>query len=152
MFLSDSDILALMKSSQLGIHPFRQEQLTPNGYDLRIAPTGDVRAAHEVVGELVLAPDGFAKVKTQETIYIGNGYVAFMLLRSRYSRNGLMGNFAVIDSGFRGVIHASLKNVSDTDIAIKLDEGVIHLVVARLTSKSMHPYGSDAHSHFQNQQ
>jgi len=36
MILSDRDVLRMLKSRDLEIEPFSEENLTPNGYDLSI--------------------------------------------------------------------------------------------------------------------
>ena len=157
MYLSDFDIKREMKNGNIEITPFTEDHLTPNGYDLSILiekpvyksePISDVFLKYD---KYTLKPGDGVRIKSIETIHLGNGFIGFMYLRSRYSRNGIYGSFAVIDSGFNGVIMAYIKNESDKPVEILPKDGVIHLVIAKLESKSEHPYGSTEKSHFQNQ-
>jgi len=137
------------------IAPFNEAQLTPNGYDLKIEEVSFSKYTgndfEKPVSNFYLKPNDFIKVKTLETLKMPNDVVAFMYLRSRYTRQGLLGLFAVVDAGFNGKIIASLKNVSNTSIELKLDEGVIHIVFEQMDNPSMIPYGTTENSHFQNQ-
>ena len=153
MFLSDKDIKELMrrKDDPLGIKPYNEARLTPNGYDMAVEVLD--KDGNPIPGTTYeIKPNELIKVRTVETIETPNGHMGLMLLRSRYTRQGLMGLFAVIDSGFKGVIKASIKNLSGDTIPIKLDDGVIHLILARMSSDSETPYGTDSSKHhWQNQ-
>lgn len=152
MFLSDKDIKQMMErqNDPLGIKPYNEAQLTPNGYDMTIEVLDS--AGNPIPGETYeIKPGELIKVKSLETLETPNGYMALMLLRSRYTRQGLLGLFAVIDSGFKGKIMASIKNLSDQTITIKLKEGVIHTIWAQMSSGSEVPYGTTEKHHWQNQ-
>ena len=152
MFLSDKDIKEIMerKEDPLAISPYSDLHLTPNGYDLEIEVVD--KEGKSIESNLYeLKPDELIRVKSIETLSIPNGYMGLMLLRSRYSRNGLIGMFAVIDSGFKGKIIASIKNLSTDTVAIKLKEGVIHLILSKMASGSETPYGTSEKSHWQHQ-
>jgi deoxycytidine triphosphate deaminase len=153
MFLSDKDILNEIKKGNLKIESFDKERLTSNGYDLSISEISKNEAnVFEKTNEFItIDKDELIKVKTLETITLGENIVAFMYLRSRYTREGLLGMFAVVDAGFNGKIIASIKNLSGTMKTIKAFDGVIHIVFAKLQTKAEHPYGSTEKSHFQNQ-
>jgi deoxycytidine triphosphate deaminase len=139
MFLSDKDIVEAIERKELAIEPFNNEQMTPNGYDLKVVPVdpNELEGARLENGQLILAPGGFVKLKTEETVSLANDYIGFMWLRSKYSRNGLFASTAVIDSGFRGKLYLSIKNLSNSEIAVDLSKGVVHLVFAKLISESL---------------
>ncbi|MDE1762424.1 MAG: hypothetical protein KGH59_04910 [Candidatus Micrarchaeota archaeon] len=150
MFLSDKEIRGLIGNG-LGIEPYNEAQLTPNGYDLSIEVL-DKNGNPIESTSYNIKPDELVKVKSVETLNIPNGYMGLMLLRSRYTRQGLIGMFGVVDSGFNGKILASIKNLGSEDVGMKLKEGVIHLILARMSSGSEVPYGTDAQKHhWQNQ-
>ncbi|MGC8538337.1 MAG: dCTP deaminase [Candidatus Micrarchaeia archaeon] len=153
MFLSDKDILEAMEKKELVIEPFSSEQMTSNGYDLKIMLADEGRSDGYYIdnNQLVIKSGAFLKVKTEENVSLANGYIAFMWLRSKYSRNGLFGSTAVIDSGFSGRLYLSIKNLSNEEIRIDLSKGAVHIVFGKLISKSITPYGSTEKSHFQNQ-
>ena len=152
MYLSDKGIKELMarQSDPLKISPYGEARLTPNGYDVSIEVVdkdGKVLADKEYS----IKPGELIRVKSVETLEMPDGHIGFMLLRSRFTRQGLLGLFGVIDSGFKGKILASIKNLSDMPIPIKLDEGVIHTVFATMSSESEVPYGTAEKHHWQNQ-
>ncbi|MDE1850530.1 MAG: hypothetical protein KGH54_01920 [Candidatus Micrarchaeota archaeon] len=152
MFLSDKDLKEMMKreSNPFVIEPYREAQLTPNGYDMAIEVID--REGKTVADKVYeIKPNELIRVKTIETLGMPNGYMALMLLRSRFTRQGLLGLFAVIDSGFHGKIIASIKNLSSETVPIKLDEGVIHMIVSKMASGSETPYGTSDKHHWQHQ-
>ena len=149
MFLSDKEIREMLKGD-LKIEPYSEAQLTPNGYDLSIEVL-DLNGNPIEGTSYSIKPGELVKVKSVETIGIPNGYLGLMLLRSRYTRQGLLGMFGVVDSGFSGKIHASIKNLGSEAVGMKLKEGVIHLILARMSSGSEIPYGANEKSHWQNQ-
>lgn len=157
MYLSDKDIKREIKNGNISIEPFNADHLTPNGYDLSILiekpvfnyePIKDVFSKYD---KYTIKPNKGVRIKSIENVHLGNGFIGFMFLRSRYSRNGIFASLAVIDSGYNGRIIAFIKNESDKPIDIIPNNGVIHLVIAKLESRSEHPYGSTEKSHFQNQ-
>ncbi|MDE1825689.1 MAG: hypothetical protein KGH61_03755 [Candidatus Micrarchaeota archaeon] len=152
MYLSDRHIKELMARLEdpLRISPYSEERLTPNGYDVSIEVV-DKEGKMLADKEYEIAPGELIRVKSIETLEVPSGYIGFMLLRSRFTRQGLLGLFGVIDSGFKGKIHASIKNLSDSPIQIKLDEGVIHMVLATMSSESQVPYGTAHKHHWQHQ-
>jgi dCTP deaminase len=151
MYLSDYDIKREIEKGNVSLDPFTEEHLTPNGYDLSVLIYDKLKNDFVELDKYVLNPNEGVQIKSIENIHLGNGFIGFMYLRSRYSRNGVYGSFAVIDSGFNGKIIAYIKNESDKPIEILPKDGVVHLVIAKLKTKSEHPYGSTEKSHFQNQ-
>ena len=151
--MSDFDIKREIESGNISIEPFNESHLTSNGYDLSVLIEKESNSNDEFkeANKYTINSGEGVRVKSIENIHIGNGFVGTMYLRSRYSRNGLFGSFAVIDSGFNGKIIAFIKNESSQPIDIMAKNGVIHLVISRLENKSEHPYGSTKKSHFQNQ-
>lgn len=157
MYLSDTNIEQEIKNGNISIEPFNVDHLTPNGYDLSILiekpvskdePIKDVFLKYD---KYTIKPNEGIRIKSIENVRFGNGFIGFMYLRSRYSRNGMFSSFAVIDSGYNGRIIAFIKNESSEPIDIIPNDGVIHLVIAKLKTPSEHPYGSTDKSHFQNQ-
>lgn len=146
--LSDKNILDEIKTERLKINPFNNNHLTSNGYDLSvfIPDENDFKE----VDEFIIKPGEFYQLKTIEELEIPDDIIGLMYLRSRYSRNGLIGMFAVVDAGYKGRLFVSVKNLGDKEIVLKPKEGVIHIIFERLESKSQTPYGTTEKSHFQN--
>ncbi|MEM4114527.1 MAG: dCTP deaminase [Saccharolobus sp.] len=150
MYLSDKDILEEMRKGNLSITPFNPDHLTPNGYDLSILIYDELEQTYRNYNLFLVNPNDFIKVGSLETITLGKDLIGFMFLRSKYSREGLTGNFAVIDAGFSGQIKASIKHNGDKPITLEPLDGVIHLVIARLENPASQPYGGKK-SHYQYQ-
>lgn len=146
--LSDRDILNELNAGRLMITPFNSDHLTSNGYDLSVlVPDGnDFKEAEE----FVIKPGEFYRLKTMEELEMPDDIIGLLYLRSRYSRNGLAGMFAVVDAGYKGRLFVSVKNLGNEEIVLKPKEGVIHILFERLESKSQTPYGTTEKSHFQN--
>jgi len=145
---SDKNILDEIKTERLKINPFNNNHLTSNGYDLSvfIPDENDFKE----VDEFIIKPGEFYQLKTIEELEIPDDIIGLMYLRSRYSRNGLIGMFAVVDAGYKGRLFVSVKNLGDKEIVLKPKEGVIHIIFERLETKSQTPYGTTEKSHFQN--
>jgi len=145
--LSDKNILDEIKTGRLKINPFNYNYLTSNGYDLSVfVPDGN---DFKEVDEFIIKPGEFYQLKTIEELEMPDDIIGLMYLRSRYSRNGLIGMFAVVDAGYKGRLFVSVKNLGDKEIVLKPKEGVIHIIFERLESKSQTPYGTTEKSHFQ---
>lgn len=151
MYLSDTNIKKEIEEGNLKFEPFDKESLTPNGYDLKIEVDTLSYYLKDQMKRYSLQPNEIIKVKSIETIGLGPNIIGFMYLRSRYTRQGLLGMFAVVDAGFNGKIIATIKNLSNVPVDINLSEGVIHIVFSYLKDKATNPYGSTEKSHFQNQ-
>jgi len=146
--LSDKNILDEIKTGRLKINPFNYNYLTSNGYDLSVfVPDGN---DFKEVDEFIIKPGEFYQLKTIEELEMPDDIIGLMYLRSRYSRNGLVGMFAVVDAGYKGRLFVSVKNLGNKDIVLKPKGGVIHIIFERLESKSQTPYGTTEKSHFQN--
>ena len=145
--LSDKNILDEIQSGRLKITPFTSNYLTSNWYDLSVF----VEDGNDFkdVDEFVMKPGEFRRLKTIEEIAMPDDIIGLMYLRSRYSRNGLVGMFAVVDAGYKGRLFVSVKNLGDKDIVLKPKEGVIHIIFERLESEAQTPYGTTEKSHFQ---
>jgi dCTP deaminase len=148
--LSDKNILEEIEKGRLKIDPFNKEHLTSNGYDLSVFVQNE--NDFKETDEFLIKPMQFCKLKTIESIEMPDDIIGLLYLRSKYSRNGLIGMFAVVDAGFKGRLFVSVKNLATEDIVLKPKEGVIHIIFDRLESKAKTPYGITNKSHFQNQQ
>lgn len=151
MYLSDTNIAMEIEKKNLLFEPFIKDSLTSNGYDLKIEVDMTSPYLKEQMKTYPLQPNELIKVKSIETIGLGPDIIGFMYLRSRYTRQGLIGIFAVVDAGFHGKIIATIKNLSNVPVDINLSEGVIHIVFSYLKDRATTPYGSTEKSHFQNQ-
>jgi len=103
--LSDRDILKAMEKGKIVIEGFREENLTPNGYDLTI---GEImlpsREIHIKEGKLEIPPLTRFLVGSREYIKMGDEYVAQIWIKSRWARRGVLASFGLVDAGFEGIL------------------------------------------------
>lgn len=176
MILSDRELRAAMDCGSLVIDPApADDAIQPASIELHLDLSGGalrpvrgvtthlrkgVKAApataHDpcVGGVLRLAPGDCALVTTRERVVIPSGLVAQVAGKSSLARLFLIVHTTAgwIDPGFDGTITLELVNHSPQTLV--LDDGmkVAQLVVMRLTSPALRPYGSAGlKSRYQNQ-
>ncbi len=138
MILSDGTILELIDSGALDIKPFNIERLTPNGYDFGI-------------GEDIIIPAGNGKqIETLEAVFLPDFVGAMMLLRSSYSRRGLIASFGFVDAGFKGKIRFFAYNSSQEEIILSKEKGVFQMIFINLDKVALKNYENRS-GHYQNQ-
>lgn len=176
MILSDRELRAALECGSLIIDPApADDAIQPASIELHLDLSGGalrpvrgvtthlikgVKAApataHDscIGGVLRLAPGDCALVTTRERVVIPAGLVAQVAGKSSLARLFLIVHTTAgwIDPGFPGQITLELVNHSPQTLT--LDDGikVAQLVVMRLTSAALRPYGSDGlKSRYQNQ-
>jgi len=112
----------------LNIIPFSKERLAPAGYDF---------ASHSAID---LNPKDHKLVLSLESIELGAQILATIHLKSSFSREGLVGSFAIIDPGYRGKLTLSLYNAGTRVICIKEKEPIVQIVFHRTGEPSSQPY------------
>jgi dCTP deaminase len=176
MILSDRELRAALECGALVIDPAPADDaiqpasielcldlsggaLRPvRGVTTTIRPGVKVAAAtaHDpcVGGVLRLAPRDCALVTTRERVVIPSGLVAQVAGKSSLARLFLIVHTTAgwIDPGFPGQITLEFVNHSPQTLEIHDGAKVAQLVVMRLTSPALRPYGSDGlGSRYQNQ-
>lgn len=126
--LSGSDILAYIQKGELKITPFASESLTSAGYDLRSGV--DVK----------IMPRRHALVHTMEFVKLGPSICGQLSIRSSFTREGLLGSFALVDPGFRGQLTLMLANLGSAPVGIAKGERVAQIVFVMLNKASENPY------------
>ncbi len=103
--LSDRDILEAMERGEVGIEGFKEENLTPNGYDLTI---GEIMVPslgiHISEGEIEIPALTRFIVGTEEYIKLDGRHVAQIWIKSRWARRGVLASFGLVDAGFEGIL------------------------------------------------
>ncbi|MEM0141086.1 MAG: hypothetical protein QXN66_03495 [Thermoplasmatales archaeon] len=138
MILSDQTIMELINNRAMSIEPFREDRLTPNGYDFSIVDT------------VVLPPNGGLQLESLETVSLPAYVGAIMLLRSTYTRKGVFGSFGFVDAGFRGKIRFFVKNLGEEQVEIVKDKGVFQMIFINLDKAAAKTYELRS-GHYQNQ-
>lgn len=117
--LSDRDILEAMKKNEIGIEGFREENLTPNGYDLTVGeimiPSFDLYLKE---GEVTIPPLTRFLIGSKEYIRLGRRYTAQIWIKSKWARQGVLASFGLVDAGFEGILTMSAFTSEEIKISI----------------------------------
>ncbi len=150
--LSDVDMIRAIDRGNLMIDPFKNKNLTPNGYDLSV---GEV-VIPEIIKEadqgniLVPAKTWFA-ISTLERVRFGPNLVGECWIRTTYARMGIIPSFGKIDAGFEGTLTLNFFNSSRTDKMIEVGDRIAQLVISRLSSTPSSLY-SEKSGNYQGQE
>ena len=138
---SDEDFRRAVASARFSADPWRPQDLTPNGLDLRVASvlvpasgaaTGD--------GEAVVPPLQRFLVGTQETLRLPPDAAGSLWLRSSYARRGVLASFGKVDAGFRGNLTVGAFNSSHEALRIPIGDRFCQIVMEDLATPSARPY------------
>ena len=139
--LSDSDILDLMKNRRLRIEGFREENLTPNGYDVTVEeiwiPNKDARLT-EGVAEIP-GREWFV-IGTKEFLELPSDIVGGIWIRTTWVRKGILSSFGRIDAGFNGNLTFSAFNAATTSVGIPIGDRFAQVVFEELRSAASESY------------
>lgn len=133
--LSDNDIEQALQSNELGIDPFVQKNLTPNGYDLSIDEVFIKKTNQHVKEGVAVVPalTWFA-VSTKEFIKMGPQITSQLWIRSSYARKGVIASFGKVDAGFHGTLTISCFNATDTDLEIPIGDRFCQIVFEHVST------------------
>ena len=133
--LSDIDIKKYMESNELGIEPFIDKNLTPNGYDLSIDEVF-IRKNDEHVkeGVAVIPAQTWFAISTKEFVKMGPKITSQLWIRSSYARKGVMASFGKVDAGFHGTLTISCFNSNDNPLEIPIGDRFCQIVFENMQS------------------
>ncbi len=133
--LSDGDILNAIVADTLEIKPFKEDNLTPNGYDLTISQVVVVDRDIDVSqGTVEIPPKTWFAVSTEEFVRLGLNYSAQLWIRTSYARKGIISSFGMIDAGFKGTLTLSAFNGSEKSVPIEIGNTFAQMVITPLTN------------------
>ena len=133
--LSDQDLLYRLEKVTMRIDPFREKNLTSNGYDLSVmevyfkAPEAKV-----TLGAAYLESGSWCLISTEEYIEIPPDLTAQLWLRTSYIRKGLIGGFGKVDAGFKGTLTISVVNMGPEKVAIPIGDRICQICFEELSS------------------
>jgi dCTP deaminase len=131
--LSDSDIEQALQNQTLGIEPFVQKNLTPNGYDLSIEEIFIRKTdQHIKEGVAVIPPLTWFAISTKEFVKMGPQITSQLWIRSSYARKGIMASFGKVDAGFHGTLTFGCFNASDKEVEIPIGDRFCQIVFEHL--------------------
>jgi len=177
MILSDRDIEARLAKGDLVVEPLDNPkvQIQPSSIDLRLGndfvvyrtahvPFIDPQdpGTHEDYTSRVHIPDGdvfilhpgeFVLGSTLEYVKIPNDLVAMVEGRSSLGRLAIVvhATAGLCDPGFEGRITLELSNLGRVPVALHPKMRVSQIVLHRMTSAALRPYGVDRDSKYQGQ-
>ena len=140
--LSDADILARRADGTLGLDPFEERCLTPNGYDLRIAEVMLPDEGSDVYreGKVVVPPGARFLVSTVERVRMPGDVCGSLWLRSSYARRGVFGSFGKVEAGFEGTLTVGGLNASRQPLEVPIGDRFCQLVFERMESAPRRTY------------
>lgn len=150
--LSDADILQERSSGALGLDPFADSSLTPNGYDLRIAEVMLPDASTEVYreGKVVVPAQTRFLVSTMERVKMPSNVTGQLWIRSSYARRGVLGAFGKIEAGFEGTLTVGGFNSARTPLDLPIGDRFCQVVFERMESVPRKLY-AERSGNYQNQ-
>jgi dCTP deaminase len=149
--LSDIDIKRCIQKNELGIEPFVEKNLTPNGYDLSIDEIF-IRKTDEHIKEgmaKIPAQTWFA-ISTKEFVKMGSKITSQLWIRSSYARKGVMASFGKVDAGFHGTLTISCFNSNDEPLEIPIGDRFCQIVFENMQSAPSELYDKKS-GNYQNQ-
>ncbi len=151
MILSDNDIVELIKSNELGIEPFVEKNLTPNGYDLSIEEIFiKKKDEHIKKGVAKIPAQTWFAISTKEFLKMGPKITSQLWIRSSYARRGVMASFGKVDAGFHGTLTISCFNSNDETLEIPIGDRFCQIVFENMSSIPSELYDKKS-GNYQNQ-
>ena len=149
--LSDLDIKKCIKKNELGIKPFIEKNLTPNGYDLSIEEVY-IRKTDEHIkqGNAIIPPQTWFAISTHEFVKMGPKITSQLWIRSSYARKGVIASFGKVDAGFHGTLTISCFNSNDEHLEIPIGDRFCQIVFENMQSIPSELYDKKS-GNYQNQ-
>lgn len=129
--LSDRDIIALSTKGELIAEEFKDESVTPNGYDLRAAV---LRIDGEDLDGGVVPPNKHFLVATLEYLKLPEDVMGQIWVRSSYARRGVIGSFGAVDAGYHGTLTLSFFHSGTEGFSINRGDRIAQIVFHRMES------------------
>lgn len=149
MILSDKEITELIDENRLGIDGFKEENLTPNGYDLSIAEVSVEGRRPQSSGTAVIPAATWFAVSTQEYVKFPTDIAGELWIRTSWARQGILASFGMIDAGFEGNLTLSALN-THKEVEIPVGETFAQMVFHKLSRDSEKDY-SERSGNYQGQ-
>jgi len=149
--LSDIDIKELIKQKELGIDPFIEKNLTPNGYDLSIEEIYIKKTDQHIKDGIAEIPAlSWFAISTKEFVKMGPMITSQLWIRSSYARKGVMASFGKVDAGFHGTLTISCFNSNDCALEIPIGDRFCQIVFENMQSIPSELYDKKS-GNYQNQ-
>jgi dCTP deaminase len=127
---------------KLRIEGFREDNLTPNGYDLTIGevlvPSLDIDVKE---GSVKVPPRTWFLVSTAEFLELGPRLTGDLWIRTTWARRGIIPAFGKVDAGFRGSLTLSALNASEEEVEIQVGDTFAQIIFSELRTSPSGTYG-----------
>lgn len=140
--LSDGEILRRVRRGQLGVEPFVEGHLTPNGLDLTIAEIQLAGGEPVTRGVLEVPPGGWFAVATAERVRLPRDLTAELWLRSSFIRKGIVTAFGRVDAGFEGSLTVTGFNAGTHTLPFQVGDRYCQIVFVELDAPAEKPYAA----------
>ncbi|HUR61177.1 MAG TPA: dCTP deaminase [Candidatus Thermoplasmatota archaeon] len=139
---SDTDFLAARAAGAFAAEPWLEQDLTPNGLDLRIGHVLVPSLMKEAQMEGVVSVPGMTRflVGTQTVLTMPSDAVGSLWIRSSFARKGILASFGKVDAGFRGNLTLGAFNASHEPVDIRVGDTFCQVVLHRMASPPRKPY------------
>lgn len=133
--LSDKDILERRAKNELGIEPFAEKNLTPNGYDLSVKEVL-VRSSGQKTtsGEALVPPGASFLISTQEYVRMPPDAAGQLWIRSSYARRGVLAAFGKVEAGFEGELTVGCFNSGHEALKVPIGDRFCQLAFEQMHS------------------
>lgn len=133
--LSDRDIRERLDQKTLGIEPYVEKHLTPNGYDLTVKEVV-LRATQAKIseGEAIVPPLGSFLISTREYVRMPADASGQLWIRSSYARRGALAAFGKVEAGFEGELTIGCFNGSHEPLRIPIGDRFCQLAFEKMHS------------------
>ncbi len=149
--LSDLDIKKCIENNELGIEPFVEKNLTPNGYDLSIEEIFIRKTDEHIKNGIAKIPaQTWFAISTKEFVKMGSKITSQLWIRSSYARKGVMASFGKVDAGFNGTLTISCFNSNNEPLEIPIGDRFCQIVFENMQSTPSELYDKKS-GNFQNQ-
>jgi len=129
---SDTKINQIINKKDIVIYPYKDENLTGIGYDIRVGiiqPLSKIPEFSEDDDFYYIPPNSYCVVISKEFVWLSHRLAATLHARGTLAAKGLYTNSTNIDPNFKGQLIMSLFNVSEKTIKIGKDEHYITMIV-----------------------
>jgi dCTP deaminase len=133
--LSDRDIRERLEQKQLGIEPYVEKHLTPNGYDLTVKEIVlRTTGAKIVEGEAIVPAMSSFLISTREYVKMPGDASGQLWIRSSYARRGVLAAFGKVEAGFEGELTVGCFNSSHEPVKIPVGDRFCQLAFEKMHS------------------
>ncbi len=133
--LSDRDIRERLEQKILGIEPFVEKNLTPNGYDLSVKEIVLRQSGEKIQsGEAVVPPGASFLISTKEYVRMPPDASGQLWIRSSYARRGILAAFGKVEAGFEGELTVGCFNSSHEAVKIPVGDRFCQIAFEKMHS------------------